>query len=431
MQGRLPAWGQVALGRDAALEAAELHRDAANPAIAKALADDARRGAAMQALGRIGTPLAVQRMLERFGAKDPPLSSAELAAVAYLEPPAGRPGEAVEPSGAWFKLEDALWTRYAVTQFDDEAIALLLGVSRVGGARSQQRLAADAGAPPDGDDKPLRFIAAMEAMGMLCARGYPLDDKGLDAVARGLAGNTQARLAATYVLGRCAGPSAELLAGDERKALVERLDPLTTDPNSAVSRRAWKALAAMGEIPPTITEQLLGEEKRLPWQVEVEALRGLGRHVDGRGTVVDRLARLDASLLVAMGVHPVLEGLRSLRSGVVGSPELVPRLQPLAKTVKAALTEADGRQRKGYTLIDCEIRVLEAIVSGDVGPVESCALAGSGLPVTYGEVLGVEAIVRMETKQRAAMLLTRGRGSAGGGGRGGAGPPWPTSTTSA
>jgi cyclophilin family peptidyl-prolyl cis-trans isomerase len=361
----------------------------------------------MWALGRIGTPLAVEQVLERLSAKDPPLLSAELAAVAFLEPPAGRPGEAAEPSGRWFQLEDALWTRYAVTQFDDEAAALLLAVARIGGARSQQRLAADAAVPPAGEEEPLRYIAAMEAMGMLCALGYPLDDNGLEAVAKGLAGTTQARMAAAYVLGRCAGPSAELLAGDERGAFVERLTPLATDDNSGVAARAWKAFAALGEIPPDVDDAILGQETSAPWQVEVEAMRALGRHADGREIVVDRLAALELGQLVPMLSHPVLEGLRSLRDSVVGAPELVPRLEPLQQAIKVALAGADARQRKVFTLIDCEIRVLRAIVSEDVGPVESCALAGAGLPTTYGEVLGIEAIVKMTPKKKASMLLTR------------------------
>jgi cyclophilin family peptidyl-prolyl cis-trans isomerase len=97
--------------------------------------------------------------------------------------------------------------------------------------------------------------------------------------------------------------------------------------------------------------------------------------------------------------------LRGLRDG---DPELVDALRPFAAAVAAELDRATGRDRKLPALVSCELAVLEAIRSGDVGPVESCAVAGSGLPATYGHVLAIEAIVKLaDATQKTALLLTR------------------------
>ena len=390
------------LERDESIEAAELDRDPA----AAALTDASHRDRTSWALGRIGGPLAVDRLLERVSAIDPPPSAAELAAVAFLEPPAGLPGEAPEPEGAWATLEDALWTRYAVTEIDDEAVALLLAAARVGGARSQQRLAADTAVVPD-DPDPQRWVAAMEAMGMLCARGHPLDRAGLDAVAHGLDGSTAARRAAAYVVSRCTGPTAELLAGDERAAIVERLLALLEHADANLAALAWKAIGALGEVPPEVPPSILGEAPP-PWQVEVEAVKALGGDVDGRRVLADRLATMKPDAVTGPRGHAVIAALRGLRDGVVGEQEHVDRLKPFASAIEAKLDAATGRDRKLPALVVCELRVLAAIRSGDVGPVQSCVAAGSGLPNTYGDVLAIDAIVELASpEQKTTMLLTR------------------------
>jgi cyclophilin family peptidyl-prolyl cis-trans isomerase len=395
------------IDRDAAIEAAEIDRDPAAPALIEAAADPKRRDRATWALGRIGGPLAVDQLIERVGATDPPPSAAELAAVAFLEPPASLPGEPAEPQGSWAALEDALWTRYAVTETDDDAVALLFAASRVGGSRSQQRLAADVALVPDDGAPARRYVAAMEAMGMLCARGHALDRAGVDAVARGLEGPTAARQVATYVVGRCAGPSAELLAGEDRAGVVERLLPLLTDHNSGVAALSWKAIGALGERPPEVPPSILGEVPP-PWQVEVEAIKTLAAHADGRRVLAQRLAALEPEALAGTRAHPVLAAVRGLRDGVAGNPEQVDALRPFAVAVEKMLDAATERGRKLPALVSCELRVLEAIRSGDVGPVEACAVAGSGLPNTFGAALAVEAIVKLaDVQHKTALLLMR------------------------
>jgi cyclophilin family peptidyl-prolyl cis-trans isomerase len=401
-----PAWGVAVMDRDAAIEAAELSRDPAASALSEAAADPARRERAMWAWGRIGGALAVDRLLERVVATDPPASSAELAAVAFLEPPAGLPGEAPEPGGAWAVLEDALWTRYALTEKDDDAVALLLAAARIGGARSQQRLAADAAVVPEGDVA-VRYVAAMEAMGMLCARGYAIDRAGIDAVAHGLEGSTQAREVAAYVVGRCAGPSAELLAGDDRAGIVERLHSVIVDVDAETAALGWKALAALGEKPAAVPESILGQQPP-PWQVEVEAIKALSGHAEGRRVLAERLGRFDPAWLEGTRGHPVIVALRGLRDGVVGNPDHVDALRGFAVAIAKSLDAATDRARKLPALVACELAVLTAIRSGDVAPVEACAVAGAGLPSTYGHVLAVDAIMKLaDAEQRTTMLLTR------------------------
>ncbi len=402
VDARVPAWGAVVLDRDEAIEAAEVDRDPASPA----LRDTTDRERVSWALGRIGGSLAVDRLLERVNATAPPPTAAELAAVAFLEPPSGLPGEASEPEGAWATLEDAVGPRDAVTEVDDEAVALLLAIARVGGTRSQQRLAADTGVVPDASE-PRRWIAAMEAMGMLCARGHALDRAGLDAVAHGLDGSTSVRAAAAYVLWRCTAPTAELLAGDQRAAIVARLLPLLEHADAPLATHAWKAIGALGEIPPEVPPSILGEVPP-PWQVEVEAVKALGGGVDGRRVLADRLATMKPEAIAGTRGHVVMTALRALRDGVAAEPEHVDRLRPFATAMEAKLDAATGRDRKLPALVVCELRVLAAIRTADPSAVQSCAAAGSGLPTTYGDVLAIDAIVELASPEpKTTMLLTR------------------------
>lgn len=400
----LPSWGAVAWHDDRELEALEVRRDFDAEAFGTALADPKRRERALWALGRIGGRAVLPHFQALLEGDSIP-SSAELAAIAFLEPPAH---EAYGPTSAWAQLETALWSRYAVTEQEAAARALLLAIARVGGARSQQLLAVDLDALPSTALQEARHVAAMEAMGMLCARGHALERAGVAAVATGLGGELALRSGAAYALGRCAGPSAERLAGSERGELVERLTLMLVahDPNEA--RMAWKAIGALGELPSSIPTNILGQPAP-PWQVEVEAVRTLAGHADGRDVLVERLPTLSAEFLSGERVHVVLEALRGLRDGFVGTPELVERVSGLQAALGGTL---QGRTHKAAVLVGCELQVGAAIVSGELDTLERCAQSlPRGLPPGYGKQLAIEALVRIGSvlprEQKATMLLER------------------------
>ncbi|MEM6293523.1 MAG: peptidylprolyl isomerase, partial [Myxococcota bacterium] len=286
--------------------------------------------------------------------------------------------------------------------------ALLFAVARVGGARSQARLAAAVAEPIETAGR--RDTAALEAMGMLCARLHPATAEGLEAVAgRLLVGDATAR-AAAYVVDRCAGPSAELLAGAVRGTLVERLTPMLDSPDEALARRAWKAIAGLGEVPTTTPPSLLSASPP-GWRVEVEAVRALAGHADGRAVLVDRLAARSPADFEGPRVHVLLESLRGLRDAVVGSPELRAKLSPLLQAAHAERGSATARRLKALALIDCEAELLSAIGTGTLERLLACADGAPTLPDGYADVLAVEAILRMGAaiprEDKAKMLLER------------------------
>lgn len=378
------------------LVAAELERNAAAPVILEALAhEDARaRAAGLRALTRIAppsAPIVVSSLLER----DTP-TAAMLAAVALLDPPPAAPGEPVEPHGPWRVLEDHLWTRVAVGEDRDEARALFFALARLGGARTQTLLAA---AATEDEDETHRG-AAFEAMGILCARRQPLVAAALPAIADGLAASPEVRRAAAFALARCAAPSAEHFAGDERTAWIERLTVAVGDADPEIARLAWKSCEALGEPPAELPAGLLADDPP-PWWVEVEAVRALASKPASRSRLVERLLAAKSDAWTGPRAHVLLVALASLRRGVVETPELAATLTRLSEQYEAA-SPSDPRARKIAALARCELRGLQAIASGAIAPVDRCASVDDGVPRDFAEAFAVEILAAMRNPAHAS-----------------------------
>ncbi|HET6582985.1 MAG TPA: peptidylprolyl isomerase [Nannocystaceae bacterium] len=383
----------------AGLVRAELDRDAASSAIVEVLAhDDAQvRAAGLRALTRIAPPSAatvVVTLLERA-----PPTPAMIGAVALLDPPPGPRGEAVEPVGPWRELEDHLWMRVAVDEDPQAARPLFLALARIGGRRTQAMLANVVGA----DEDDAHRSAAFTAMGILCARRQPLVATALPGIAEGLAAAPVVRRAAAFALSRCAPPSAELFAGDERAAWVERLEVAIAGDDQELARLGWKALEALGEAPSELPVGLLGAaDDAPPWWVEVEAVRALAGPPHSRARLIERLLVLPQSRWSGARAHVLLVALASLRRGVVEAPEIVAALAPLAERLDT-LAPADARSRKIAALARCELRGLAAIASGEIAPVDRCAGVDDGLPRDWAEAFGVDILAAMRSPQHAAV----------------------------
>lgn len=379
------------------LVAAELDRDATSPAIVEALAHaDARvRAVGLRTLTRIG-PASAPVVVGSLFARDTP-TAAMLAAVALLDPPPGAPGEAVEPTGPWRVLGDELWLHVALAEDPAEARAALFALARIGGARTQALLVTAADAA---DDDPRR-AAAFEAMGILCARRHPLVPDSLPAIADGLAATPEVRRAAAFALARCAAPSAEHFAGDERAAWVERLTRAIADDDAEIARLAWKAFEALGEAPADVPTALLGDAPP-PWWVEVEAVRALAAKPSERRELVDRLVAAPAAQWTGARAHVLLVALTSLRRGIVETPELAAALAPLRDRYEAAPPD-DPRARKIAALARCELRGLQAIASGDITAVDRCAGVDDGLPRDWAEAFAVDVLAAMRITAHAAV----------------------------
>lgn len=390
----VPGWGLGVPARSSALEARELAREPGSLPVGR----DARTAWAQ---ARIGGPYAVDA-LAAWLEGDAGATSAHFSALALLDPPPGEPN--AEGTGRWPGLEDAVWTRLAVTEDLEEMEALLLAVARVGGERSQARLAVML----DADAKP-EHAAALEVMGMLCARGHAASTAGLEAVAKQLAPDAPHGWAAAYAVGRCAGPSAELLAGAVRGTLVERMAPALQSGDPDLVRVVWKAFAGLGEVPTEVPTNVLSQTPP-PWTVEVEAVRALAGHADGRSALVERLTALAPDAFQGPRVHVLLVALAGLRDAVVGTPELLRSLSPLRLALKTARDGAQGRRRKALTLALCESELLAAIGSGNLSALKTCAAGIDELPSGYAEVLEIEALLRVgaamtrEAKSEALLL---------------------------
>lgn len=388
-------WGLGVPRRAPALEARELAREPDSlPA-----GVDARTAWAQ---ARIGGPRAVDALAAWLEGESG-ATSAHFAALALLAPPPGEPDP--EGSGRWSGLEDAVWTRLAVTEAPDEAEALLLAVARVGGERSQARLAVML----DGEARP-EHAAALEVMGMLCANGHAASTAGLEAMAKQLAPDAPHAWAAAYAVGRCAGPSAELLAGAVRGTLVERLTPALQAADPALVRVVWKAFTGLGEVPADIPAGVLSATPP-PWMVEVEAVRALAGHADGRSALVERLIELQPDAFFGPRMHVLLVALAGLRDAVAGTPELLRSLSPLRLALRVARDGAQGRRRKALTLAVCESELLAAIGSGELAVLRACAAGIEDLPAGYADVLEIEALLRMGAamtrEDKAQALLQR------------------------
>ncbi len=404
----LPSWGaRPPRGAADDLIAAELARDPDHAALAAALRGEPgpTRTRALWSLARIGGELARDRLLAELDRGDP----AMFASLALLEVPPSEPGSPPTPEGAWAELEDALWTRYAVT--DPAALAslraLVFAIARVGGPRSMQRFAIDLAEQPTREHPPVyvaRWTAAMQALGLGCARGYSLDEAGVAAIVDGLEReDPEAARASVYSLGRCARSSSELLA-ESRESIVARLVPFTEesgDLDSGHAALAWKALAALGDLPDPIDPALFGPlgDDTPAWWVEVEAARALGETREGRSLVRARLAARSSSEFVGARQHVPIVGLQAMRSGIATDPDTADaELVRIAKWLSEGRRSDDARVRKASALALCELRLLQAIRRGTPELVARCDRVEGApeveLPPGHVAGLEVEALLR-------------------------------------
>jgi cyclophilin family peptidyl-prolyl cis-trans isomerase len=407
-EGGPASWGpRPPRSAASALLDAELTRDVDHASLVRVLAgeDGPTRTRALWSLARIGGEQARARLQVELDAGDP----AMFAALALLEVPPGEPGSPALPTGEWAKLEDALWTRYAVT--DPAALpsarALLFAIGRLGGPHSIERFAVDLAEQPTRAHPPeyvARWTASMEALGLVCARGFPLDEAAVDVLLAGVErDDPEAARASLYTLGRCARSSSELLA-ESRSAIVTRLEPFVVPGAAGLdaghAALAWKVLAILGERPAELDEGLLGPLASAPaWWVEVEAARALGETREGRELVRTRLAARTSEDFVAGRMHVPIVALQAMRSGIAtdaaaADAELVRIAEWLGKGRKSE----DPRVRKASALALCELRLLQAIRSGTPELVSGCdASAGAAkveLPPGHVAALEVEALLR-------------------------------------
>ena len=408
------SWGSsIPELRSRELLAAELTRRAGDPSLLEAL-DAARTGdeapgvreRALWSLARIGGAGARERVRSELdGGRGEGHSS--LASAALLEVPRSEPGQPPEPSDAWAQLEDGLWTRYAVVdpQDLDGARALLLAIARVGGSRSVARLSVDLAERPGPDHAPAlvaRWAAAMEVVGLLCARGHSLDEAAVETLLASLEPRVgvdpQISHAALYALSRCARSSSEALA-EVREQLVERLAIYAQIGGSEVhAALAWRSFAGLGELPEDIPAALLSASPPA-WLVEVEAVRAPGGAPRGAEQLRERLANASLAGFVGPRAHVLLEALRAMRSDIAAAPGVADvQLERLAEGLVARRRSEDPRERKIAALALCELRLLQAIRSGETAALVRCdALSGAppvSLPASYVVNLEVEALLR-------------------------------------
>jgi cyclophilin family peptidyl-prolyl cis-trans isomerase len=336
------------------------------------------------------------------------------AAAALLEVPRSEPGSPPEPLDAlpeWAALEDLLWTRYALTDPAalGQAQALLLGIARIGGSRSIARLGVDLAEVPGPDharEHSDRWVAAMQALGIACARGWSLDQATLDAMLEGLQQRPGAdpaiSSASLYAASRCVRSSGEQLA-ESRERIVGELSVHVDNPASPEhASLAWRTFAALGELPEAIPAEILGPRPPT-WEVEVEAARALGSDLDGAELLRERLAeRLDEQALDALSgarVHVILAALQAMRSVIDVAPETADmQLVAIAEQLTIVRRSDDPRARKAAALALCELRLLQAIRTGDTNALERChVLAGAPtveLPTSLLVNFEVEALLR-------------------------------------
>jgi cyclophilin family peptidyl-prolyl cis-trans isomerase len=408
-----PSWGAtpqpIAPATEAALRAAELDRDVTAAAVFDALdaSDPAVQTRGAWALARIGGPAAATAFADRLGAGSSPLADGALAAIAALEPPAPVEGSlVVEPP--WAELAERLWQHYAVSDQDARAVALLLAIARVGGASSQVRLGVDLSLTDLGDGSTERTVRALDAMAILCRRGFGLEAAPLSALSTALESRqADVRHAAAVALGGCAGPSAEQLAGPGRKTMTERLSSWVGSAEAEDAYAGWIGLAAIGEVPSEVPVAVLGTSPP-PWRTEVAAVRALAANADGRTTLAQRLGQAELSGFEGPRWHVLLEALRQLRSSVDSTPELLTALAPLRDGIVGARKGASPRAHKALTLAGCELATLEAIVSTRVDALTGCAAGVPGIGAAHGEILAIDALTRMQASPtRTQALLSR------------------------
>ncbi|KIG15543.1 Peptidyl-prolyl cis-trans isomerase [Enhygromyxa salina] len=413
----LPSWGSrvplLSVNEVLAPELArqpmapQLHAliDSSDPSVDEARAQLLReRG--LWSLARIGGAEARERLLLELDRGE----SLALAAAALLEVPGNEAGGPPEPlaGGPWGLLEDALWTRYAVS--DPGALshqrALLLAIARIGGSRSITRLGVDLTEVPGPDHGPevvARWSAAMQMLGVMCARGLSLEPVTGKAVSAGLQRrpgvDPAVAEAALYALSRCARSSGELLV-ESRELLVERLTPHVERPVSpAHAMLAWRSFAALGELPKAIPPGILALADPPSWEIEVEAARALGADPRGAAELRQRMAALPIESFAGPRQHVLIVGLQAMRTGAAAAtPELDTALVELADQLLVGRRGEDPRLRKASALALCELRLLQAIRSGQTEALTRChELVGAPaveLPTSLLVNLEVEALLR-------------------------------------
>jgi len=397
-----PSWGpRVPSAAPTELLEAELARRAD----LRLLADGEQHERALWSFARIGGAQARERLLVELDASEP----AALAAAALLEVPRLEPGSPAEPldGDSWGLLEDALWTRYAVS--DPTALgqqrALLLAIARIGGTRSLTRLGIDLAERPGSDHRPeivARWSAAMHAVGLLCARGLTLESTTAAAMAGGLeprAGvDPEVTLASLFALSRCARSSGELLV-ESRELLVDRLTPHVHAPaSSAHAMLAWRSFAALGELPSEIPAGIAGAEPP-EWTVEVEAVRALGSSRTGAAVLRARLRERAIDELAGPRQHVLIAALQAMRGSIATADKVADaELVGLAELLVAGRRSDDPRLRKASALALCELRLLQAIRTGETHGLLACdTVAGAPkveLPEALIPNLEVEALLR-------------------------------------
>jgi cyclophilin family peptidyl-prolyl cis-trans isomerase len=375
------SWSGTPWTTEAAAIDLELARDAAGAAALVGESD-----AAARTLARIGGADAAAQLLATIERGDRQPSAAELAAIGLLEPLPGLPGEPREPDGVWQTLERDLWTRYAVDDDASRMRALTFSLARIGGSYSQAMWAIELA---ESDANAERRAAVLEAMGIACARRHRLHEHALPQLATIVEGEVSAiRAAAIYALARCVAPSAESFAGPHRAAWVQRLAAVLADDHPEEAALAWKALAGLGEVPAVIPAAILAASAPAP-AIEVEAVRALAGHADGRTAILERLVRLDPAQLHGARVNVVWTALQALRKPIDAAPELFDPLRTWHARLDA-ITAQDERQSTELAIMRCELLALQAIVDGRRDPLLHCAEGIAGVPEHYAAVLAVE-----------------------------------------
>ncbi|HVI02392.1 MAG TPA: peptidylprolyl isomerase [Enhygromyxa sp.] len=404
----LPSWGaEVPSEATTELLATELARRGGDPQLLAAL-QGAERERALWSLARIGGADARERLLIELDASEP----AAIAATALLEVPRVEPGSPPEPleGDSWGLLEDALWTRYAVSDpaATQQHRALLLAIARIGGSRSLLRLGVDLAERPGADHRPeiiARWSAGMDALGLMCARGLTLERTTAAAMAGGLERRTgpspsspEVTLASLFALSRCARSSGELLV-ESRELLVERLTPHVHTPESPThAALAWRSFAALGDAPAEIPAGIVGATPP-EWTVEVEAVRALGSSRTGAAVLRARLRERSIEQFAGPRQHVLIAALQAMRGSIASADAAVDaELVSLGELLLAGRRSENARLRKASALALCELRLLQAIRTGETESLRRCDQLADApaveLPESLLVNLEIEALLR-------------------------------------